>query len=471
MTVRLTLLAACASVLLGACVHAQKEDLHVARVEPSALGLRGEATKPLEAGWWHAFGDPQLDRIVDQALAHNPTLHQALARVRASGADVNAADAGLHPRFAIDGNETYERFSKNYYIPPPFAGERFWVGELNANINWNLDFWGKQAAVLREARAEDMASRLDSVAARLTVSGSIAQAYLDLYRAYALEQIAQRTLEQREDVAKLTGQRFSAGLDTSIERDLAQARLAEARNALEQAKSTREIAVHALAALAGRGADYYGEITSPQISLDAALPIPRTLPIDLLARRPDVLAARARVDAADAGRKAAQAAFYPDLSLKALVGVQAIGLSKLTEGSSVVYGAGPILHLPIFDSQRLRAAYRRSTAELDLAVGRYNEIVLNAVRQSADQLTIIDSLKRQSTESRERLTAAESAYEVSRQRYGAGLVSQIVLLNAETEVLGARRDIVAIDTQRAVARITLLLTLGGSFDPSRPGEL
>lgn len=462
----------CAAALLAAgCVHPQKEEPRGSPVDPATLGLTGAPAPPLESGWWKAFGDPQLDRLVADALTHNPTLDQALARVRSSEATLGAAAGVPQPHISIDADETWQRFSENYYIPPPFGGQRVWVGTIGANLAWSLDFWGKQAATIRQARAVDLATRLDASSARLAISGALAQAYLNLHRAQAYVDIAQRALEQREELASLTQQRFGAGLETSVEKDLAQARLTEARNMAEQARAARETAVHSLAELTGHGANFYSEVVPAQLTLDGALPVPDALPIDLLARRPDVLAARARIAAADAGRKAAKAAFYPEISLKAFAGTQAIGLGNLTEKGSAVYGVGGLLHVPIFDSQRLKAEYKHSTAELDLAVASYNAVVLQAVRQAADQLTLIDSLAKQTSQSRQRLTSAQAAYDVARQRYGAGLTSQLTLLDAETEVLSARREIVAGETDRAAARINLLLTLGGSFDPARSGDL
>src|SRR3546814_8361382 len=101
----------------------------------------------------------------------------------------------------------------------------------------------------------------------------------------------------------------------------------------------------------------YAGIGRPQLTLDTVLPLPQDLPIDLLAHRPDVLAARARVDAATAGRAAAKAAFYPDLSLKAFAGYQSIDLDTLFDGGSGIWGFGPSVHLPLFDAQRLKAGY------------------------------------------------------------------------------------------------------------------
>ena len=126
-------------------------------------------------------------------------------------------------------------------------------------------------------------------------------------------------------------------------------------------------------------------LATPTLDFDAALPMPAALPVDLLARRPDVRAAQVRIDAATAGRHAAHANFYPNIDLIAYAGLSAIGLDEMPQGDSRMWGAGPALHLPIFDAGRLKAEYRRSGAELDAAVASYNESVLRAIREASDQ--------------------------------------------------------------------------------------
>jgi len=242
--------------------------------------------------------------------------------------------------------------------------------------------------------------------------------------------------------------------------------LPQARTARLQAEIQRDLAVHNLAALSGHGADTYEHIGRPHITPDATLPLPTELTLDLLSRRPDILAAKARVEAATAGRAAAKAAFYPDINLKAFVGLQAVGLDKLVDSGSTIYGAGPALHLPVFDSQRLKAGYIGATAELDGAVASYNETVLKAIRDVADQLSRLESLKRQLAETNQTATATEAAYNLAQNRYKAGLSSQLVVLNAETQLLNTRRDLVSLQTQLLITRVTLLLTFGGSFDPT-----
>ena len=223
--------------------------------------------------------------------------------------------------------------------------------------------------------------------------------------------------------------------------------------------------MHELAALVGQGADAYASIQRPTLNLDAALPVPTALPINLLARRPDVLSARFNIEAADSQRLSDRAAFYPDINLKALAGIGAFGLSNLVEWSARGYGAGPVISLPLFDGGRLRAQYRSSEAQLDQAISGYNDTVLRAVQQTADQLTRIDALARERVEQQQTLEANEAAYKLAEERYRAGLASYLSVLNAETQVLTARQSMVDIVANQAVARVTLLLAIGGSFDP------
>jgi outer membrane protein TolC len=177
------------------------------------------------------------------------------------------------------------------------------------------------------------------------------------------------------------------------------------------------------------------------------------------------MSARLGVEAADAARRAARAAFYPDISLRALAGIGAFGLGNLLHASALGASAGPLISLPLFDGGRLRAQYQGAEAELDAEVDGYNDTVLRAVEQAADELTRLDALASERVDQQATLQASEAAYKLAEERYRAGLASYLSVLNAETQVLAARQAIVDIDSAQATARVTLLLALGGSFDP------
>jgi NodT family efflux transporter outer membrane factor (OMF) lipoprotein len=259
-----------------------------------------------------------------------------------------------------------------------------------------------------------------------------------------------------------------AGLDTNVELFGAEGGVARVAVEREQARLAQEAAVHALAALTGRGAEAYPTFEPPTLDFEQALDLPQLLPADLLAHRPDVAAARARVQAATSSREAAVASFYPNVNLYAFIGMQAIGLDELLDYGSRAWSVGPAIHLPLFDGGRLAADYHRAGADADAAVSAYNETVLQAVREVADQLARVGSLERQLADQRRALESYEGAYRLAEQRYGAGLANYLTVLNAETQVLEARRQRVNLLSDRALARVALLVALGGDFqEPAR----
>jgi len=460
------LLSAGLAVLLTGCVLPPKESARARVIDAQQLGLTAAAVVPANDGWWKALGDPQLDALIEQAFAANPSLAQATAQLRAAVAQIDAAHAGLLPRASFSGSALRQRAPDNYIIPPPLAGGDFWMAQVGASLSWDLDFWGRQADAVSQARALAQAAELERDNARLLLAAALAQAYVGLYRADALADIAQQAQSQRQHILELTRQRVAAGLDTRLELREAESELPQARVERAQAVAQADLAVHALAMIAGQGAQAYVAIGRPQLNLDAVLPLPEQLPINLLARRPDVLAARAQVEAADAQRRAARAAFYPDVSLRALAGVAAFGLNDLFEAGARGYGGGPVVSLPLFDAGKLRAQYRGREAALDSAVAGYNDTVLRAVQQSADELTRIDALTRERGDQQATLIAAEDGYRIAEERYRAGLAGYLSVLSAETQVLNARRQNIQIIADLAVARVSLLLELGGSFDPT-----
>jgi NodT family efflux transporter outer membrane factor (OMF) lipoprotein len=453
-----------AAVFAG-CVLPPKESAHPLSLTQDRVGLAGVAAEPIADGWWISFQDSQLDRLMREGLKDSPTLVQAQARLGEALAQTQSAQSKLLPSANLDASALYQRAPDNYVIPPPLAGHTFWMGQAGVSLGWDLDFWGHQAEAVHRAQALTQSAQYDVDNARLMLAGAIAQAYIELYREYALVDIAQRSAAQRQNIIDITRRRVSAGLDTRLELRQAEGQLPQAHVARDQAQAAADLAIHQLATLTGQGAESYASIKRPTMVVDAVLPVPTALPINLLARRPDVLSARLNVQAADAERLADKAAFYPDVNLRAIAGIGAFGMNNLVQWSARGYGAGPLISLPLFDGGRLRAQYLGSEAQLDGAIAGYNDTVLHAVQQTSDQITRLDALARERVDQQQTLEANEAAYSLAEERYKAGLASYLTVLNAETQVLTARQTMVDILANQAVARVTLLLAVGGSFDP------
>jgi NodT family efflux transporter outer membrane factor (OMF) lipoprotein len=451
------------SALLAACATPPRHDAPPAvPVADTSLGLTGDAVDAAADAWWQSFNDPQLSQLIVQALQSNPGLAEASARLREAQAQAAVARSGQWPRAGLSAGENRLKFPSGF--PPALdAGSSVWAGDLGATLSWDLDVWGQHADVTAQARALSDAARLDIEQARLMLTGAVVQSYIDLQRAGALEDIAQRAAAQRQNILDVTRRRVAAGLDTRVELREAEGALPQARVDLLQAQASQALATHQLAALIGQGALGYADMRRPALDFATALPLPVVLPINLLSRRPDVIAARARIDAADAQKRAAKAAFYPDLSLKSFAGFASFSLKDFVDAASFGYGIGPSLSLPLFDAGRLRAQYQGSEAQLDEAVAVYDDTVVKAVRQAADQLTQIDALTHQIEQQQQSLTAAEDAYRLAEERYRAGLAGYLTVLNAETEVLRQRQQQVDLSSSLLLARVTLLLAVGGSF--------
>jgi NodT family efflux transporter outer membrane factor (OMF) lipoprotein len=450
-------------LLLGGCISSHYAPPKERALEtPADLGLSA-AHAPVEAEWWAAYQDPQLDRLLRRALADDPTLSQSLARVRRAQAEAAAVRADTWPSISYDAVETRERLSAHDPIPAPYGGTPRWLGNQRFNLSWDLDFWGRQAALVRQADSQSQAASLDTAGARLAIAGALVRSYLELDRDYALADIALRAEQQRLEILTITQRRLKAGLDTTVELRQAEGAVADVRVDLTQIYAERDRAVHLLAALSGQGATAHDEIERPRLRADTMLALPGSLPFDLLARRPDVLAAHSRIVSARDGLTAAKAAFYPDINLLAFAGTSAVGLDNLFHGSSRTYGLGSALHLPIFDAGKLRALYRGSSADVDLAVSTYNQTVLEAVQQTADQISDIGELDSGLQHQQRSLDAAEEAFHLATERYRAGLTTYLTVLTTETAVLAARRHRVELLSARDIARVALLIDVGGDF--------
>ena len=206
----------------------------------------------------------------------------------------------------------------------------------------------------------------------------------------------------------------------------------------------------------------------PALPDAARVALPSVLPADLLGRRADVTAARWRIEAATQGVQVAKAQFYPNVNLNLFAGLASIGLGNLVESGSRQYGVGPAIHLPIFDGGSLRANLSARSADVDGAVAAYNGAVLEAVRDTADQLSSLQSLARQRVEQTQAQTAVESAYDLAKQRYGAGLSGYLTLLNAESAVLAQRRQAVDLQARTLSTQVNLIRAVGGGFEVDAP---
>ena len=457
------------AALLASCAGTPPSH-QVTVLQPQSLGLAAAPAPTISDAWWKAFNDPQLDRLVDQALAGSPSLAMALARLRAADTQIALARAATLPQANFDAQEQYLLLSGNYTIPPPYGGSWQWVGTVAANLSWSIDLFGKQETQLAKMKATAAAATLDAAAARLALAGAVTQSYISLARANDLADVAGETVNQRQGILTLTVSRVANGLENTAAQHIAEAQAAAAEVEHARVNALKDIAVHEIAMLTGHGADAY-TIARPKLNV-GALALPESLPTDLLARRADIAAAKLRITAATAGEELARKAFYPDVNLLGTFGVAALGLGSLVTADSLQYGAGPAVHLPLFEGGQLRARYEGAASDVDAAVAAYNQSVLGAVRQAADAISSLRTLDNQSTHMRNMRTAAEAGAVLAQRRYQNGLAPQLNVFNSQDLVIQARHQATTLATDIASARVALVMALGGGFVPlsSSPQE-
>lgn len=456
----LVLLAGCAD-MSGITPQAQPRAAStLGLAEPAPLPAPGSPAELAPSAWWRGFGDAQLDQLIDKALQDNPSLGQAQARIERAQAAADATGAAAGPQLGASASATREHYSANGPYPPGQAGADITMLSARLSGSWELDFFGKHRAALAAALGQVQAARAEEQAARLLLASQVAQQYFELARLQAQRAVAERSLQQREHMLRLVHQRVAAGLDTQLELRQSEGALPQTRQQIEALDERTALTRNALGALVSDPA--MAQAVVPKGLADiTALSVAQELPADLLGRRPDVAAARWRVQASSSSVAAARAQFYPNVSLTSFVGLASMGLSDLLQGSSREWGLGPALRLPIFDSGRLRANLRGSTAELDAAVHGYNAALSEALRDAADQLASRQSIARQQAEQRQASRAAEDAWKIAQRRYEAGLGNYLQVLSAETQVLQQRRQEVDLQARELANQANLLRALGG----------
>ncbi len=456
-------LASC--LLLSACVEAPPTEPsgHVLAVADLGLDKSSDSRPALD--WWKGFGDEQLDRLIAEAFAGNPSLAVALARMRSAAAGLAAERAATWPQVSLDASEERAVLSNHYTYPPPYAGSTQWIGTVEGGLSWDIDLWGRESAIVAAAGNQAKAAKLDAEAARQALAGAVSQSYIALVAAYRTCDVTGEIVTLRGREWKLAGSRVQSGLDSRSGLQSAEQALAAAKAADSACQADRDRTVHALAALIGRGADVYQTIARPTLDPANAVPVPENLPADLIAQRPDVLAAAARVEAAVQGRKIAYTAFFPNVNLSAAAGWAALGFTNMFAPNTITYGGGPALHLPLFDAGRLRAEYAGATADLDAATASYNATVVAAIREAADAGTEVKSLTDQLADQTAAVAAAEQKQALAASRVHNGLSPETDNLAARGTLFSERQKQIALQSASASQRVALIVAVGGGFAP------
>jgi NodT family efflux transporter outer membrane factor (OMF) lipoprotein len=412
-------------------------------------------------GWWTTYGDAQLDQLMKEGIAGSPDLVAAAARFRTAEGLAQAAGAKLLP--TIDANASVSESNPSQNLGLPVWSGFKEVGNAGLSLTFDLDLFGKNRAALRAAKKDAEAAHYDADAARLSITTGIAATYAELDALYAQQDSLEHALQIRSETLNLVKQRVEAGLDNNSALRLAEARIPQTKADLAATEEAIVLTKHAIAALVGQGPDRGLTINRPAPSSLKAQGLPADASINLIGRRPDIAAARLRVEAAAQRIKEARAAFYPNINISALVGFSSLGLGSLLSGGSAFASVTPAISLPIFHGGSLQGQYRGRRGQYDESVALYDGQVIQALRETADAVTSQKMLVVRLGQSRNALASYEDALGLARIRYKQGLSTYLDVLTAEQSVVDARLTVAQLETRAFTLDVQLVRALGGGF--------
>ena len=414
------------------------------------------------AQWWRQFQDPQLDGLIEQALSASPSLDVANTRIGSALSAFDYQHADRDPRVDVNASVNRQRYSANGLTPAPIGGNYYNEAAVTVQAHYDLDWWGKHKAQIASALGEVNARRAEYAMAEQMLAAEIARHYFSMQNSWARMDNLHALVALQQALVTDKEKRIANGLGVNDDHLSAQTRLSliEQQIALLETQIVTER--EALRALLGADST---ALVSLQLREAQALPhmLPGKLGMELLARRPDLQAARWRVEASLNRIEASQAAFYPDIDLGASFGLDAIRLGKLLEAGSRTLFVGPALSLPLFDSGRLQAQLNGARSERNELIADYNQNVFNVVRDVAQAGARVQGVENQLRLQGESLRASEAQLRNANARLKQGLADRATVLNAEMTVRGQVDLGMQLQNQRQNAEINLNVALGGGY--------
>jgi outer membrane protein, multidrug efflux system len=458
------------AMALAGCV-SLAPDYHRPPVELPAgwAGPEGKSAADLGNEWWKFYGDAQLDRLVDEALAHNADLQLAVARVDEARALLGETRSAQFP--TVDASFDAQRTESSLRGPVPLpAGVPRKNDDYRAalSVSYEVDLWGRLRDANAAARADLLATDAARETVRITLAASVVQGYYAL-RAFD-DQVAatQRSLATRTESLALQKMRYQNGLISEFEYHQLEAEVLAARAQLPVLERERAAQENALAVLLGRSpkAIYEAaaiETAAPPAEQPPSLVVPAGLPSQLLLRRPDLVETEDRLIAANARIGVARAAYFPSITLTGARGGESTELSDLFIGPARITQVAAAITQPIWNAGRIASQVDAANARERQALAQYRRAIQNAFREVRDAIDAQIKTREQFDAENQRVAALRNTLRLARLRYGNGVASQLDVLDAERNLLTAelnRSD--ALRAQRA-AVADLFKALGGSW--------
>lgn len=468
---RLTLLAASVSALLGGCSLAptyytpDMKDVPAAYKETGTWQTAQPADNQPRGDWWTLYGDTTLDQLVGKLDQANPNLAAALSHYDQAQAVEAEAQSYLLPTVNAVGFDTQNHayFNQPKMVPGSVPGspENYRTEFGGLNLNYELDLWGsvRNAVAAQQAGAQAAAADMESV--RLSLRANLVNDYISL-RGYDEQISLLKAVEVAYQKAlTLTQNRFRGGIDSALDVSRAQAQLDSAEAEIVDFIAKRALYEHAIASLVGEPASVFSIASGPLLMKLPEVPI--GLPSDLLQRRPDIASAERQVAAANAQIGVARAAYFPTVTLGGLTGFESVNSQQFAIAPTRIWSVGPAAFLPLFDGGLRRAVNRQARDAFDIATDNYRATVLTGFQQVEDNLTLSNDLALEDVRVKSAIQATNHTLTIAMNRYIEGMESYLEVTTAQTEVLQEELQGLILQSRRLQANVNLIRALGGGY--------
>lgn len=418
--------------------------------------------------WWHLFRDPQLDELVSRALAQNPSIDSAEARIAGAIANKNKAAAPLFPSLSFEADLTKVHQSRNGIFgilaeSDPSYPLTYRQKDLTLSFGYQFDFMRKFRNQLIAALNEVQALKAEAYLARFSLAVAVSKFYFEWLVTQNRLAFARQLVENRQKIVNLMKQRHAQGIESGIAINRALNHVLTAEQYRAQIVLDAALSRNELQALIAE--DFTTPLEQTEVTgMLEPFPLPNSLPLDLLAHRPDVWALRWRVEAAAREICVAKAEFYPNIDLNGYLGLQALGSLAINSWDSVAgLLIGPALHLPLFNGGALQANYDYRCQEFHLAVAEYDSAVLTATKEVLSALLVLKHADENYRSAIEAEKLAKNNIELSQLQIRQKLHSRIDLLSFENDWLQAGDSRIQAFQHCLQARLDLIRALGGGF--------
>lgn len=447
-------------------VNPEKPDLPL----PAALPAQADATAQLPDPWWTIFHDPTLDKLVEEALAHNPDVSVAAGRVAEARAGLRITNADRLPNVDVEGNATRSKDSL-FVNTIPGIGRYRTIYTVQGAVGYELDLWGRYQRASESARAQLLNSEFGREATKLSLTGDVARGYFGLIAAAEQLARARDTLAGREESLRLEKIRFDAGESDEFTYKRAEADAAATRASVHQLERAVVEGTNALGILLGRSPkDLVDAAISVQgVSLPASVNLPAALPSAVMERRPDIGASEAALEAAAADIGVARAQMFPSISLTGLFGSISTELGDLFTKPAEAWSASGSILQPLFEGGRLSANVARTKAVREQRKAEYSRTVQSAFREVLDALQGQGLILGVRDANAQQVASLARATELAELRYTQGDIAYIDLLDVRRGLFQAQIDLVAAERDALLNTVDLALAVGGGLgDKAEP---